>query len=70
MATPFAIASRNQDRLTWMGAKHGDFDLTSANRIATGLDSLDLFHRKWGWKMGLGSKNPSKSSNFPLEVLS
>ena len=34
-----------------MGAKHGDFDLTSVNRIAAGLCSLNLFHGKWGWDL-------------------
>ena len=48
-AIPFALTTRSQDRLVWVGTKHGDFDLHSAYRLAKNLGSVEPFHGKWVW---------------------
>ncbi|XP_075670193.1 uncharacterized protein LOC142639955 [Castanea sativa] len=50
-AIPFALTTRSQDRLAWVGAKHGDFDLHNAYRLAGNLGSVEPFHRKWVWDL-------------------
>ena len=45
------MAASSQDKLVWMGAKHGAFDLKSAYRIALSLGPSQPFHGKWVWDL-------------------
>ena len=49
-ATPFAIASRREDRLAWKGTQHGGFDLRSAYNFVIGLEEVHHFRGQWIWK--------------------
>ena len=40
-----------QDRLTWVGTKHGKFDLKSAYRLAVELATPEPFHGNWVWDL-------------------
>ena len=50
---PFSIrADQRGDRLTWVGANRGDFDLKHAYSIATGCGTNgEAFSRQWVWKI-------------------
>ena len=50
-ATPFAMAASSQDKLIWMGAKHGEFNLKSVYRIALSLGPSQPFQGKWVWDL-------------------
>ena len=50
-AIPFALVTRSQDRLAWVGTKHGDFDLHNAYRLAANLGPIEPFHGKWIWDL-------------------
>ena len=48
---PFALASREEDKLTWKESENGIFNLGSAYKLATSQGSMDLFRGKWIWKV-------------------
>ena len=49
-ATPVAIATRNRDKLMWVGTPNGLFSTYSAYALAVGLENSPIFNGQWIWK--------------------
>lgn len=50
-ATPYAIATRSEDRLSWAANSHGNFDLKSVYNLATTRSVNHDFEGHWIWKV-------------------
>ena len=50
-ATPYAIAARSEDRLSWAANSHGNFDLNSVYKLATSRSDNLEFEGDWIWKI-------------------
>lgn len=63
------ITSRSQDRLTWVGAKHGEFEFTSAYRLAAELVSTEPFHGNWVWDLKILPRFRPSNGNVAITAL-
>ena len=50
-ATPYALAARSEDRMSWAANSHGNFDLKSAYKLATIGNENGEFRGHWIWKI-------------------
>lgn len=52
-AIPVSCASRGEDKLSWVGGKHGEFNLNNAYRTAAELGPPQSFQGNWIWWLNI-----------------